>query len=47
VELDQAAKLGGVLDPVLRLAEDHWYQTRAATEFVKDAAIAILNFGAV
>jgi len=47
VELDQAAKLGGVLDPVLRLAEDHWEQNRAATKFGQDAAIVILNIDAV
>jgi len=47
VEFYQATKLGGVLDPVLRLAEDHWDQTRTTTELGQDAAIAILNFGAV
>jgi len=47
VELDQAAKLGRVLDPVLRLAEDHWDQTRILTKLGQDAAIVILNFDAV
>jgi len=47
VELDQATKLGGVLNPVLRLAEDHWDYNYTETEFGKDVAIAIRNFGDV